>query len=63
MPVFNAPPRPPATGRPTAESLDPDTLLRGRRNAPPRAGAGSSTRRPAAGSSPASRRRSGAAAR
>ncbi|GAA4522034.1 MinD/ParA family ATP-binding protein [Nonomuraea ferruginea] len=34
VPVFNAPPRPPATGRPTAESLDPDTLLRGRRNAP-----------------------------
>ncbi|MEW9555973.1 AAA family ATPase [Nonomuraea sp. NPDC050783] len=34
VPVFNAPPRPPVTGRPTADSLDPDTLLRGRRNAP-----------------------------
>ncbi|MDA0638346.1 AAA family ATPase [Nonomuraea sp. MCN248] len=34
VPVFNAPPRPPLTGRPNAESLDPDTLLRGRRNAP-----------------------------
>ncbi|MFG1947356.1 AAA family ATPase [Nonomuraea sp. NPDC048826] len=34
VPVFNAPPRPPATGRPSADSLDPDTLLRGRRNAP-----------------------------
>ncbi|MFI7615491.1 AAA family ATPase [Nonomuraea terrae] len=32
--VFNAPPRPPVTGRPTVDSLDPDTLLRGRRNAP-----------------------------
>ncbi|MFG3437719.1 AAA family ATPase [Nonomuraea sp. NPDC047897] len=26
--------RPPVTGRPTADSLDPETLLRGRRNAP-----------------------------
>lgn len=34
VPVFSAPPRPPVTGRPTAESLDPETLLRGRRNAP-----------------------------
>ncbi|MGN9837657.1 nucleotide-binding protein [Nonomuraea sp. H19] len=34
IPVFTAPPRPPATGRPTAESLDPEFLLRGRRNAP-----------------------------
>ncbi|WP_262380651.1 MinD/ParA family protein [Nonomuraea sp. PA05] len=33
-PVFTAPPRPPVTGRPTAESLDPESLLRGRRNAP-----------------------------
>ncbi|MEV4217282.1 AAA family ATPase [Nonomuraea sp. NPDC049725] len=33
-PVFNAPPKPPVTGRPTADSLDPETLLRGRRNAP-----------------------------
>ncbi|TDD12863.1 MinD/ParA family protein [Nonomuraea deserti] len=33
-PVFSAPPRPPVTGRPTAESLDPESLLRGRRNAP-----------------------------
>ncbi|MFB9474952.1 AAA family ATPase [Nonomuraea salmonea] len=34
VPVFTAPPRPPATGKPTAESLDPESLLRGRRNAP-----------------------------
>ncbi|TMR99433.1 MinD/ParA family ATP-binding protein [Nonomuraea basaltis] len=34
IPVFTAPPRPPATGRPTADSLDPESLLRGRRNAP-----------------------------
>ncbi|WP_228010922.1 MinD/ParA family ATP-binding protein [Nonomuraea phyllanthi] len=34
IPVFTAPPRPPVTGRPTAESLDPEYLLRGRRNAP-----------------------------
>ncbi|MGI5285066.1 AAA family ATPase [Nonomuraea polychroma] len=34
VPVFTAPPRPPVTGRPTAESLDPESLLRGRRNAP-----------------------------
>ncbi|SDK75594.1 MinD/ParA family ATP-binding protein [Nonomuraea jiangxiensis] len=34
IPVFAAPPRPPVTGRPTADSLDPETLLRGRRNAP-----------------------------
>ncbi len=34
IPVFNAPPRPPVTGRPSADSLDPETLLRGRRNAP-----------------------------
>ncbi|WP_431920599.1 AAA family ATPase [Nonomuraea jabiensis] len=34
IPVFNAPPRPPITGRPTADSLDPESLLRGRRNAP-----------------------------
>lgn len=34
VPVFTAPPRPPATGRPTADSLDPESLLRGRRNAP-----------------------------
>ncbi|MGP4094313.1 nucleotide-binding protein [Nonomuraea sp. KM90] len=34
IPVFTAPPRPPVTGRPTAESLDPESLLRGRRNAP-----------------------------
>ncbi|WP_435832391.1 AAA family ATPase [Nonomuraea rubra] len=33
-PVFTASPRPPITGRPTAESLDPESLLRGRRNAP-----------------------------
>ncbi|UBU13623.1 MinD/ParA family ATP-binding protein [Nonomuraea gerenzanensis] len=33
-PVFTAPARPPVTGRPTAESLDPESLLRGRRNAP-----------------------------
>jgi MinD-like ATPase involved in chromosome partitioning or flagellar assembly len=33
-PVFNAPVRPPVTGRPTAESLDPDVLLRGRRDGP-----------------------------
>ncbi|MFG2071818.1 nucleotide-binding protein [Nonomuraea maritima] len=32
--VFTAPPRPPVTGRPSVDSLDPDTLLRGRRNAP-----------------------------
>ncbi|MGW4791345.1 nucleotide-binding protein [Nonomuraea sp. NPDC004297] len=32
--VFTSPPRPPATGRPTADSLDPESLLRGRRNAP-----------------------------
>ncbi|WP_252374912.1 MULTISPECIES: MinD/ParA family ATP-binding protein [unclassified Nonomuraea] len=32
--VFSAPPRPPVTGRPTADSLDPESLLRGRRNAP-----------------------------
>ncbi|MEU8103902.1 AAA family ATPase [Nonomuraea muscovyensis] len=32
--VFGTSPRPPATGRPTADSLDPETLLRGRRNAP-----------------------------
>ncbi|MEV0234749.1 AAA family ATPase [Nonomuraea sp. NPDC050786] len=34
IPVFTAPPRPPVTGRPTADSLDPESLLRGRRNAP-----------------------------
>ncbi|WP_433436040.1 AAA family ATPase [Nonomuraea sp. CA-141351] len=34
VPVFTAPPRPPVTGRPTADSLDPESLLRGRRNAP-----------------------------
>ncbi|MEU7893807.1 AAA family ATPase [Nonomuraea sp. NPDC049152] len=34
VPVFTAPPRPSAGDRPTAESLDPDSLLRGRRNAP-----------------------------
>ncbi|NUW44355.1 AAA family ATPase [Nonomuraea rhodomycinica] len=34
VPVFSASPRPPVTGKPTAESLDPETLLRGRRNAP-----------------------------
>ncbi|MFI7438776.1 MinD/ParA family ATP-binding protein [Nonomuraea indica] len=34
MPMFGTSPRPPATGGPTADSLDPDTLLRGRRNAP-----------------------------
>ncbi|WP_260478109.1 MinD/ParA family protein [Nonomuraea sp. WAC 01424] len=34
IPVFTAPPRPPLTGRPTADSLDPESLLRGRRNAP-----------------------------
>ncbi|WP_223166601.1 MinD/ParA family ATP-binding protein [Nonomuraea sp. SYSU D8015] len=34
VPVFAAPPRPPVTGRPTADSLDPESLLRGRRNAP-----------------------------
>ncbi|MET9343957.1 AAA family ATPase [Nonomuraea sp. NPDC003804] len=34
VPAFAAPPRPPAGDRPTAESLDPDSLLRGRRNAP-----------------------------
>ncbi|WP_308250858.1 nucleotide-binding protein [Nonomuraea rhizosphaerae] len=34
VPVFSAPPRPPVTGRPTADSLDPESLLRGRRNAP-----------------------------
>ncbi|WP_336212538.1 MinD/ParA family ATP-binding protein [Nonomuraea sp. LPB2021202275-12-8] len=34
IPVFNAPPRPPVTGRPNADSLDPESLLRGRRNAP-----------------------------
>ncbi|WP_162795106.1 MinD/ParA family ATP-binding protein, partial [Nonomuraea lactucae] len=32
--VFSASPRPPVTGRPTADSLDPESLLRGRRNAP-----------------------------
>jgi MinD-like ATPase involved in chromosome partitioning or flagellar assembly len=34
VPVFPAPPRPPITGRPNVDSLDPETLLRGRRNAP-----------------------------
>ncbi|MGV9384296.1 nucleotide-binding protein [Nonomuraea sp. NPDC003707] len=34
IPVFTASPRPPITGRPTADSLDPESLLRGRRNAP-----------------------------
>ncbi|MEU1390869.1 MULTISPECIES: AAA family ATPase [unclassified Nonomuraea] len=34
IPVFTAPQRPPLTGRPTADSLDPESLLRGRRNAP-----------------------------
>ncbi|HEX4818368.1 MAG TPA: AAA family ATPase [Nonomuraea sp.] len=34
VPVFTASPRPPVTGRPTADSLDPESLLRGRRNAP-----------------------------
>jgi MinD-like ATPase involved in chromosome partitioning or flagellar assembly len=34
VPVFTVPPRPPVTGRPTADSLDPESLLRGRRNAP-----------------------------
>ncbi|MEV0382928.1 AAA family ATPase [Nonomuraea sp. NPDC050643] len=34
VPVFTAPSRPPITGRPTADSLDPESLLRGRRNAP-----------------------------
>lgn len=34
VPMFGTSPRPPATGRPTADSLDPETLLRGRRNAP-----------------------------
>lgn len=34
IPVFTASPRPPVTGRPSADSLDPETLLRGRRNAP-----------------------------
>ncbi|MFI7636949.1 AAA family ATPase [Nonomuraea sp. NPDC049400] len=34
IPVFTAPPRPPVAGRPTADSLDPESLLRGRRNAP-----------------------------
>ncbi|MGW0807131.1 nucleotide-binding protein [Nonomuraea sp. NPDC002799] len=34
IPVFTAPPRPPVTGKPTADSLDPEFLLRGRRNAP-----------------------------
>ncbi|WP_308164060.1 MinD/ParA family ATP-binding protein [Nonomuraea sediminis] len=34
VPVFSAPPRPPVTGRPTADSLAPESLLRGRRNAP-----------------------------
>ncbi|NUT08951.1 MAG: hypothetical protein HOQ38_00640, partial [Nonomuraea sp.] len=34
IPVFTAPARPPASGRPTADSLDPESLLRGRRNAP-----------------------------
>ncbi|NUP80738.1 MAG: MinD/ParA family protein [Nonomuraea sp.] len=34
IPVFTAPARPPVTGRPTADSLDPESLLRGRRNAP-----------------------------
>ncbi|HLU70691.1 MAG TPA: AAA family ATPase [Nonomuraea sp.] len=33
-PAFTVAPRPPSSGRPSAESLDPDTLLRGRRNAP-----------------------------
>jgi MinD-like ATPase involved in chromosome partitioning or flagellar assembly len=33
-PVFSVTQRPPTTGRPTADSLDPETLLRGRRNAP-----------------------------
>ncbi|SPL94051.1 Proline and alanine rich protein EspI, component of Type VII secretion system ESX-1 [[Actinomadura] parvosata subsp. kistnae] len=33
-PVFTSSPKPPLTGRPTAESLDPESLLRGRRNAP-----------------------------
>ncbi|MFC7591110.1 AAA family ATPase [Nonomuraea antimicrobica] len=32
--MFTVQPRPPVTGRPTAESLDPESLLRGRRNAP-----------------------------
>ncbi|GAA3249669.1 MinD/ParA family ATP-binding protein [Nonomuraea helvata] len=34
IPVFTASPRPPVTGRPTADSLDPESLIRGRRNAP-----------------------------
>ncbi|GAA0953039.1 MinD/ParA family ATP-binding protein [Nonomuraea longicatena] len=34
VPVFPAPPRPPITGRPNVDSLDPESLLRGRRNAP-----------------------------
>lgn len=34
VPVFNAPPRPAVGAKPTAESLDPESLLRGRRNAP-----------------------------
>ncbi|WP_246267208.1 AAA family ATPase [Nonomuraea typhae] len=34
IPVFTAPPRPPVSGKPTADSLDPESLLRGRRNAP-----------------------------
>ncbi|MEU6713827.1 AAA family ATPase [Nonomuraea sp. NPDC046802] len=34
VPVFTSPPRPPVTGKPTAESLNPESLLRGRRNAP-----------------------------
>ncbi|MEV0613628.1 AAA family ATPase [Nonomuraea sp. NPDC050404] len=33
-PVFTSSPRPPTTGRPNADSLDPESLLRGRRNAP-----------------------------
>nr|WP_236714799.1 MinD/ParA family protein [Nonomuraea pusilla] len=34
VPVFAAPPRAPVAGRPNADSLDPESLLRGRRNAP-----------------------------
>ncbi|MEU4549123.1 AAA family ATPase [Nonomuraea dietziae] len=34
VPAFAVPARPAAGDRPTAESLDPDSLLRGRRNAP-----------------------------
>ncbi|MER7128919.1 AAA family ATPase [Streptosporangium saharense] len=33
-PAFSAPSRQPAGSRPSADSLDPDSLLRGRRNAP-----------------------------